>query len=240
MTVGDPAEGVLAYRDAPMRRGVLVSGIDTPRILTNAVKITDARIEYLGGSIGHAISGEPVRVVIAYDAAEPVEDIVFAINIYDRQGNLLLGTNSELLGFDPGPASGRGEVAFELGAYPSSTACTRCTSAFTAPTAASSTTIGRARTSSRCSIPVGPWASWTSSPGWSESATRAGRSADSYAPRSGGLDLERLGLDLLDEVGQRVGRDTRGHLQPQQPGHGRGRCGTAGEEPELHAEEQVV
>jgi ABC-2 type transport system ATP-binding protein len=116
--VGDPAEGVLAYRDALMRRGVSLADVETARILTNAVKITDVRIEYPGNSRGHVVSGQSARVVILYEAAEPIEDVVFAINIYDRQGNLLLGTNSELLGTDLGVVSGYGELAFELGTVP--------------------------------------------------------------------------------------------------------------------------
>ncbi len=118
VTVGPPAEGVLAYRDALMRRGVVLADVENEHILTNAVKITDVRVEYLGSAAEHAVSGEPVRVVMSYEAEEPVDDIVFAINIYDRQGNLLLGTNSEVLAFDPGPAVGYGEIAFDLGHVP--------------------------------------------------------------------------------------------------------------------------
>jgi ABC-2 type transport system ATP-binding protein len=118
VTVGPPAEGVLAYRDALMRRGVVLADVENEHILTNAVKITDVRVEYVGNPTEHAVSGEPVRVVMSYEAEEPVDDIVFAINIYDRQGNLLLGTNSEVLDFEPGPAVGYGEIAFDLGRVP--------------------------------------------------------------------------------------------------------------------------
>jgi ABC-2 type transport system ATP-binding protein len=116
--VSDSAEAVLAYRDALLRRGLELADGTSERILTNAVRITDVRIEYLGQSSEHLLPGEPARVVLAYEASEAVDDVVFAINIYDRQGNLLLGTNSDLLGFETGTVSGPGEIAFELGAVP--------------------------------------------------------------------------------------------------------------------------
>ena len=123
--VGEPAEGVLAYRDALMRRGVILADVDTARILTNAVKITDVRIEYPGSSRGHVISGESVRVVIVYEAAEPIADVVFAINIYDRQGNLLLGTNTELLGIGSGRRVGLRRARVRARHRPAARRCVR-------------------------------------------------------------------------------------------------------------------
>jgi ABC-2 type transport system ATP-binding protein len=119
VTVSDSAEAVLAYRDALLRRGLeLAEGTASERVLTNSVKITNVQIEYLGVSREHLLPGEPARVVVGYDAPQPIDDVVFAINIYDRQGNLLVGTNSDLLGFETGTVSGAGEIAFELGSVP--------------------------------------------------------------------------------------------------------------------------
>lgn len=121
VSVGGPGEAVLAFRDTLLKRGIEIPGelLDGPEGQhTNRVRITGVCVEYAEPSRRHMLPGEPLRIRMQYDAAERVTDVVFAINIHDQNGNLLLGTNTDFLEADPGGVKGPGEVVFELDQVP--------------------------------------------------------------------------------------------------------------------------
>ena len=55
-----------------------------------------------------------MRIRIRYAAPKPVDDCIFAIEIHDQDGNIMIGTNTQLLDADPGTVHGDGEVLFEF------------------------------------------------------------------------------------------------------------------------------
>jgi ABC-2 type transport system ATP-binding protein len=120
VAVGPPGEAVLAFRDALRKRGAQLpqelDSIEWRKTLD--VAITDVKIGYASADRTYALPGEPVRVVMSYDARQPVDDIVFSIAIHDQQGNMLLGTNSDICNADPGRVEGPGTVSFEFAQFP--------------------------------------------------------------------------------------------------------------------------
>jgi ABC-2 type transport system ATP-binding protein len=119
--VGAPGEAVLAFRDTLLKRGVDVPAEAYDSLewrSTRAVRITGAEIEYAEVGRGHARPGEPFRIRMGFETGAPVDDIVFAINVHDQDGNLMLATNTELLGVDVGTISGTGSVTFEFDQMP--------------------------------------------------------------------------------------------------------------------------
>jgi hypothetical protein len=121
VTVGPPGEAVLTFRDTLLKRGldpVAEAGITPGWRTTQQVRIVDAQIVYPDPTRNHMLPSEPVRIRLQYEARERIDDVVFAINIHDQAGNLLLGTNTDLLGVDVGAIRGEGEIAFAIDRVP--------------------------------------------------------------------------------------------------------------------------
>lgn len=116
LVYGPPGEAVLRFRDALRERGAaLPDGLDDPALAsTLEVKITDVALEYPEGR-DHLLPGEPLVIRMAYDATAPNDNVVFAINLFDQRGTLLLGTNTDIEGIEIGRVDGPGEVVFRLG-----------------------------------------------------------------------------------------------------------------------------
>ena len=55
---------------------------------------------------------------VDFVAADRVDDVVFSIALYDQDGKMLLGTNSDLTGDDPGEVHGSGTTRFEFERFP--------------------------------------------------------------------------------------------------------------------------
>ena len=84
-----------------------------------AVRITGVGVEHPGaGERAYLLPGQPLAVAIAYEAPEPVDDVVFGLAVHDVEGRLVFGTNTDFLGVEVGPVVGRGEVRFETDAVP--------------------------------------------------------------------------------------------------------------------------
>jgi hypothetical protein len=60
--------------------------------------------------------GEPCSVSLAYRAHRPVDDVVFGIGIFRKDGVAVYGTNTAIDGHSLGKLSGEGEVAIRLAA----------------------------------------------------------------------------------------------------------------------------
>ncbi len=122
----EPGPAIRAFRDSLVRRGIMleddVEDIDADelaaRLLSRAVHFTDVTVEYPGTSESFILPGQPVRVRCRYEAAEKVDDVVFALNIIDQEGRLMLGANSDIVGVPIDEVHGTGEVVFDLAAVP--------------------------------------------------------------------------------------------------------------------------
>ena len=120
VAVGPPGEAALAYREHLRHKGAeLPDGLDDPTLLRNLeIEITNARIIYPDGDRAYALPSEPLEVWVDFFAPEPVDDVVFSIAIYDQDGNMLLGTNTDFTGDDPGTVSGAGTCRFSFERFP--------------------------------------------------------------------------------------------------------------------------
>src|SRR6476620_6494237 len=120
VAVGTPGEAALAFREHLRGLGAPVPAeLDSPTLLRNLeIEITNARIIYPDPTRRHLYPSEPVQVEVDFVAPEPVDDVVFSIAIYDQDGKMLLGTNSDLTGDDPGEVHGPGTCRFEFERFP--------------------------------------------------------------------------------------------------------------------------
>ncbi|HZQ26105.1 MAG TPA: ABC transporter ATP-binding protein, partial [Acidimicrobiales bacterium] len=83
------------------------------------VRITDVRMDYPDNDKHpYLLPGQPLAIRIAYEATEPVEDVVFGIAIHDIEGDLVFGSNTDFLGVELGVLRGPGVVTFETDHVP--------------------------------------------------------------------------------------------------------------------------
>jgi ABC-2 type transport system ATP-binding protein len=83
------------------------------------LQITMVDVEHPGtGSRGHLLPGEPLTVKAGFDAAVAVDDAVFGIEIRDSRGELMFGSNTEIVNQPVGPLVGPGQVSFHLDEVP--------------------------------------------------------------------------------------------------------------------------
>jgi len=80
------------------------------------VVITSLEVEHGGtGSRTHLLPWEGLTVRVGFEASRPTEDVVFGLEIYDRQGALVFGSDTEVLGqhYDAPAGGGRADLTFE-------------------------------------------------------------------------------------------------------------------------------
>jgi ABC-2 type transport system ATP-binding protein len=125
VTVDKPGRAVRTFRETLLERGIDVAtelhdpeeGTEPRRVLSGDVRFTKVAIEYPnGGKV--AKPGDPVVIRMAYEAPTRVDDVVFAVNIHDQEGNLLMGANSDVLGSRIDRVEGNGEASFVLDSVP--------------------------------------------------------------------------------------------------------------------------
>ena len=63
-------------------------------------------------------SGESVRVGIEFRSPARHDDVVFAVHLLDSNGNVLFGTNSDIVEGGAHEIEGEGEYVFDLGPLP--------------------------------------------------------------------------------------------------------------------------
>jgi len=63
-------------------------------------------------------TGQDMKIQVAYQANEPVEDPVFGFSIDDYRGFTVYGTNTKLKGVNVGTLTGAGRIQFELKSLP--------------------------------------------------------------------------------------------------------------------------
>ena len=120
VAVGAPGEAALAFREHLRRKGAEVpSELNDPTLLRNLeIQITDARVVYPDPDRTYLLPSEPVEVQVDFSAPQRVDDVVFSIAIFDQEGKLLIGTNTDLTGDDPGSVAGDGTCRFVFDRFP--------------------------------------------------------------------------------------------------------------------------
>jgi len=83
------------------------------------VKITSVRFEYPDcESQRYVVSGDPLTIAIGYEASRAVDDLVVGVAVYDMEGRLLFGWNTDTIGVALGTVEGRGEISFGINSLP--------------------------------------------------------------------------------------------------------------------------
>ncbi len=135
VALGPPGEAVRAFRDHLLqrdRRGES-DAVDGERRPSTAerppteqerrrnlkVRITSVEIEHPESARrSYLLPGDPLRIRVAYEASEPVDDVVFGIAVHDLEGRLVFGSNTDFLGVPVGAVAGSGAVVFETDCVP--------------------------------------------------------------------------------------------------------------------------
>lgn len=121
LTVGQPGEAIRRFREHLLEAG---SSVDfavpdptdqVPAVTPRRVVITSVDTSHPGtGSRPYMLSCEPLTVRVVFEAIEPTPDVVFAIAIYDGDGDLLFRTDTEVLGTHYDAPLGGGSINFEF------------------------------------------------------------------------------------------------------------------------------
>lgn len=101
-------------------REVLTIGQQQERKRNLKVRISSVRLDYPGSAEGrrYLLPGEPLAIHVDYVATERVEDVVFGIGIYDVDGRVVFGSNTDFLGLNLGAVEGSGTLSFTTDAVP--------------------------------------------------------------------------------------------------------------------------
>jgi ABC-2 type transport system ATP-binding protein len=114
-----PGDAIRLFREHLFGTGGGVPGgeIGTPAV--PSIRITGIRVEHPGGSEReHLLPGDPLSVRVGFLAPAVVDDPVFSILVHDSRGELVFGSDTEVLGQPVGPVFGEGEVVFHFEAVP--------------------------------------------------------------------------------------------------------------------------
>ncbi|MGH9208837.1 MAG: ABC transporter ATP-binding protein, partial [Acidimicrobiales bacterium] len=128
MAEGRPGEAIRVFREQLASAGEalevaptegsgelpLVHKAGWKRVAIDAVEVTHPG----SGSRPHLLPGEPLTVTVSFHADEPVDDVVFAISIYDPFGQLVYGCDTEILGQNVAVNQGSGKCIFRFDSIP--------------------------------------------------------------------------------------------------------------------------
>ena len=90
--------------------------VSEPAVLHRSIQITSVDVEHPGvGTRPYLLPSEPLTVHVAFEATDPVPGAVFALELYDQEGRLLFGSDTEILDrhFDAPVGAGRADLSFE-------------------------------------------------------------------------------------------------------------------------------
>ncbi len=125
LVVDEPGGAIRVFRDSLANRGIdlgeeLIESEPTTagagpamRDLSKQVEFAKVWFEYPRPE-EYLEPGEPLAVHLGYRAAHRLDDVVFALEIYDQEGYRLLGTNTEVVGQPVDSVEGAGEVVFRF------------------------------------------------------------------------------------------------------------------------------
>lgn len=130
LTVDDPGGAIRVFRESLANRGVdpaeeLVEegpaaspgdGV-TMRDLNKEVEFGKVWIEYPRGA-DYIEPGDPLALHVGYRAARRVDDVVFAVEVYDQEGFRLVGLNTDVCGQPIDSVEGEGEIVFRFTEVP--------------------------------------------------------------------------------------------------------------------------
>jgi ABC-2 type transport system ATP-binding protein len=121
VTFGNPGDSVRIFRETLLHRGIEIPPEAAPtvdEIITGDITMRSISVEYPVTDRSYVLPNEPLRLRIAYEARVPNADVVLGLQVHDQDGNLMLGTDTDLLGYDMGKVDGAGEVVVDFERMP--------------------------------------------------------------------------------------------------------------------------
>jgi ABC-2 type transport system ATP-binding protein len=131
VAVAPPGEAIREFRDylllgQPIWAHVAEAPTETVAPVASEDRDPSTRLLIRGVTVEHAnlhrrpyvLPGEALDIRLSYEATEPLDDVVFALDIIDLEGRHLVGVNTEGLGTDLGVLEGRGEIVFSISSVP--------------------------------------------------------------------------------------------------------------------------
>jgi len=118
--LGPSADAIHLYHDHLLVAGSTVDAGVVPDAEAEPVHrpilITATELEHPGtGTRSYLLPDEPLTMHVDFEATEPTTDIVFAVDVYDDQGQLVFGSDTGVLEqyFDLPTGGGRADLSFE-------------------------------------------------------------------------------------------------------------------------------
>jgi ABC-2 type transport system ATP-binding protein len=117
--VGEPGDAIRILRESLLRRGIEMPSDEayapTERTLVQSVRFTDVAVAPVGGK-SFLRAGDHLEMTIGFEAERPHDDLIFAFNILDDTGALMVGANSELVSGEAiAVPTGPGRYVFDVG-----------------------------------------------------------------------------------------------------------------------------
>ncbi len=116
---GPPGEQIRLFREqlleASGESAAEEPGEEAP-VLTHRIQIAGVDLVHPGsGRRPYILPGESLSVNVAFEALETVDDVIFAIEVRNQAGDLVFGSDTEILEqpFDAPEGSGRADFTFE-------------------------------------------------------------------------------------------------------------------------------
>jgi hypothetical protein len=79
------------------------------------VEIVRVELRGRGGAAGPVFhSGDPMEILLALEARQPVTDVVIGVGIFNAEGVCCYGTNTDIEGAASGAVTGTGEARFAI------------------------------------------------------------------------------------------------------------------------------
>jgi ABC-2 type transport system ATP-binding protein len=124
VAVGEPNDVIREFRERLLKAATPAEDM-SPELARSEMspmwgraKIADARFVYADPDRDAVAPGEQLRLLVSFEAPEPVDDVVVGIAVYNPMGWLVFGTNTHLHGLDLGTVSGRHTVSFDFTEVP--------------------------------------------------------------------------------------------------------------------------
>jgi ABC-2 type transport system ATP-binding protein len=121
---GDPNEVIRTFRERLMAGVTSAAEVDRDMITSELspvwgkVRIAEAEVVYASPEHHLAAPGEPMRIDVTLEAVEPIDDVVVGLAVFASMGQLVYGTNTDILGADLGRVEGRKGVSFRFDHVP--------------------------------------------------------------------------------------------------------------------------
>jgi ABC-2 type transport system ATP-binding protein len=119
--MGTPGEAIRAFREHLLSTGGVLEpslaaaamDLGAAPSTTSPITITGVELQHPGtGTRDYMLPGEPLTIRVAFDALEPISDVVFSVVIQNNEGSLIYASDTEIEGKHFDAAEGDGLAVF--------------------------------------------------------------------------------------------------------------------------------